>query len=144
LGFPCAGLAAALPMIVEQVKSADELAPGAIAEGRTRLFHCAGEAYGKVLGELLETKQGVRVIECDEFLIEALGCLPETMLLFTEEETRALVGRRWRGFERAFALGRFQTQLPPAVRRKSVIAAFNVPDFQRRFAGRKLAPHTAE
>jgi hypothetical protein len=131
-------------MIVEPRESAAELAPDAAAEGRTLLFHCAGEAYGKVLGELLETKQGVRTVECNEFLVEALGCLPETMLLFTEEETRALVGRRWRSFERAFALGRFQPQLPPAVRRKSVIAAFNVPDFQRRFAGRKLAQHTAE
>lgn len=144
LGFPCVDLAAALPMIVEQVKSADELAPGAVATDSTRLFHCAGEAYGKVLGELLEMEQGVRVVECNEFLVEVLGCVPEMVLLFTEEETRALVGRRWRGFERAFDLGRFQTQLPPAVRRRSVIAAFNVPDFQRRFAGRKLSPHTAE
>jgi ATP-dependent Lhr-like helicase len=144
LGFPCAQSATALPMLVEQRESAEEGAAGMEAEGRTLLLHCAGEVYGKALGELLETKKGVRVVECNEFLIEALGCLPETMLLFTEEETRALVGRRWRGFERAFALGRFQTQLPPAVRRKSVIAAFNVQDFQRRFAGRKLARHKAE
>jgi ATP-dependent Lhr-like helicase len=138
-GFPCAiGSLAALPMIVEQGKIADERAPADAAEGRTLLFHCAGEVYGKLLGQLLEMKQGVRVVECNEFLIEAVGCLTETMLLFTEEETLALLGRRWRQFETAFALGRFQPQLPPAVRRKSVIAAFNVPDFQRRFAGRKL------
>ncbi len=144
LGFPCARAAATLPMILEEGKSADKLAPTAAAEGRTLLFHCAGEVYGKLLGELLERKQGVRVIACNEFFVEALGCLPETMLLFTEEETLALVGRRWRTFERAFALGRFQPQLPPNVRRKSVISAFNVPDFQRRFAGRRLARHTAE
>jgi len=141
-GFPCAMSAAELPMIVEQGKSTGEHAPA--AEGRTLLFHCAGEVYGKLLGELLEMKQGVRVVECNEFLIETVGCLPETMLLFTEEETLALLGRRWRQFERAFALGRFQTQLPPAVRRKSVIAAFNLPDFQRRFAVCKLAQHTVE
>jgi len=144
LGFPCAQSATSLPMIVEQQESMDEGVAEMEATGRTFLFHCAGEVYGKALGELLETKQGVRVVECNEFLVEALGCLPETMLLFTEEETLALVGRRWRQFERTFALGRFQTQLPPAVRCKSVIAAFNVPDFQRRFAGRKLARHTAE
>ncbi len=145
LGFPCAiGPATALPMIVEPGERADELAAEPDGEIRTLLFHCAGEVYGKLLGELLETKQGARVIACNEFLVEAVGCLPETMLLFTEEETRALVGRHWRTFERAFALGRFQPQLPPAVRRQSVIAAFNVPDFQRRFAGRKLAQHTAE
>jgi ATP-dependent Lhr-like helicase len=143
-GFPCARSAGVLPMIVEQGKSADDLAPATAAEGRTLLFHCAGEVYGKLLGELLEMKQGVRVVECNEFLIEAVGCLTETMLLFTEEEALALLGRRWRQFERAFALGRFQPQLPPAVRRKSVIAAFNVPDFQRRFAGRKLTQHTVE
>ena len=144
LGFPCAGPATALPVIVEQQESADEFAAEAVVEGRILLFHCAGAVYGKLLGDLLETKHGVRVVECNEFLIEALGCLQETMLLFTEEETLALVGRRWRTFERAFALGRFQTQLPPAVRRKSVVAAFNVPDFQRRFAGCKLARRTAE
>ncbi|MGA9994936.1 MAG: DEAD/DEAH box helicase [Pyrinomonadaceae bacterium] len=144
LGFPCAQSATSLPMIVEPQESTDEGAAEMEAAGRTLLFHCAGEVYGKALGELLETKQGVRVVECNEFLVEVLGCLPETTLLFTEEETLALVVRRWRQFERAFALGRFQTHLPPAVRRKSVIAAFNVPDFQRRFAGRKLARHTAE
>jgi hypothetical protein len=133
-----------LPMIVEQQESMGEGAAEMEAAGRTLLFHCAGEVYGKALGELLETKQGVRLVECNEFLVEALGCLPEMKLLFTEEETLALVGNRWRQFERAFALGRFQTHLPPAVRRKSVIAAFNVPDFQRRFAGRKLTRLTME
>jgi ATP-dependent helicase Lhr and Lhr-like helicase len=144
LGFPYVQSATSLPMIVEQQESTDEGAAEMEAAGRTLLFHCAGEMYGKALGELLETKQGVRVVECNEFLVEALGCLPETILLFTEEETLALVGRRWRQLERGFALGRFQTHLPPTVRRKSVIAAFNVPDFQRRFAGRKLARRTME
>jgi ATP-dependent helicase Lhr and Lhr-like helicase len=144
LGFPCAQSATSLPIIIEQQESLDEGVAGMEAAGRTLLFHCAGEVYGKALGKLLEIKQGVRVVECNEFLVEALGCLTETMLLFTEEETHALVGRRWRSFERAFTLGRFQPQLPPAVRRQSVAAAFNVPDFQRRFAGRKLAQHTAE
>jgi len=143
LGFPCAGKANELPMIVEQPESADGRAAEMEASGRTLLFHCVGAVYGKLLGELLETKQGVRVVECNEFLIEAQGCLPEMMLLFTEEETRSLLGRRWRTFERTFTLGRFQTLLPPAVRRESVIAAFNVADFQRRFAGRNLAQHTA-
>ncbi|HEX8844747.1 MAG TPA: DEAD/DEAH box helicase [Pyrinomonadaceae bacterium] len=144
LGFPCDQSATSLPMIIEPQESTGEGAAEMKAAGRTLLFHCAGEVYGKALGELLETKQGARVVECNEFLVEAMGCLPETTVLFTEEETRSLVGRRWRQFERAFALGRFQTYLPPAVRRKSVIAAFNVPDFQRRFGGRKLTRHTAE
>jgi hypothetical protein len=130
-------------MIVEQQESTDEDAAEMEAAGRTFLFHCAGEVYGKFLGELLEAKQGVRVVECNEFFVEALGCLQETMLLITEEETLALIARHWRKFERAFDLGRFQTHLPPAVRRKSVIATFNVQDFQRRFANRKLARHTA-
>ncbi len=134
LGLPCPGLAGALPMIVEQPESADERAPD--VAGRTLLFHCAGEVYGKLLGALLETKQGMRVGACNEFWVELVGCLPETTLLFTEAETGSLVARRWRSFESAFALGRFQPQLPPAVRRQSVIAACNVPDFQRRFAAR--------
>jgi Lhr-like helicase len=144
LGFPCAQSATSLPMLVEQQKSTDEGAAEAEAAGRTLLFHCAGEVYGKALGNLLETKQGVRVVECNEFFVEAQGCLPEATLLFTEEETLALMARRWRQFERAFALGRFQTHLPPAVRRQSVIAAFNAPDFQRRFAGRQLSRLTME
>jgi ATP-dependent Lhr-like helicase len=143
LGFPCAEPPVALSMVVERWESADQLAAD-IAEGRTLLFHCAGEMYGKALGELLETKQGVRIVECNEFMLEVQGCLPEMTLLFTEEETLALVGRRWRQFERAFALGCFQSQLPPTVRRASVIAAFNVSDFQRSFAGRKLAHHITE
>ena len=142
LGFPCAEPPAALPMVVERRESTDELAADT-AEGRTLLFHCAGEIYGKALRELLEAKYGARIVECNEFMLEALGCLPETMLLFTEEEMLTLVGRSWRQFERGFALGCFQSQLPPAVRRASVIAAFNIPDFQRRFAGRKLAHHIA-
>ena len=142
LGFPCAGPSLTLPMVVERRESADELAADP-AESRTLLFHCAGEIYGRALGELLETKLGARLVECNEFLVEALGSLPETMLFFTEEETLALVGRRWRQFERAFDLGRFQTQLPPTVRRASVMAAFNVPNFQRCFAGRKLT-HMSE
>ncbi|MCA1567047.1 MAG: DEAD/DEAH box helicase [Acidobacteria bacterium] len=143
LGFPCAEASVALPMVVEQRESVDKLAADTV-EYRTLLFHCAGEIYGKALSELLETKQGARIVECNEFMIEALGRLPETMLLFTEEEMLKLVGRHWRQFERAFALGRFQSQLPPAVRRASVIVAFNVPDFLCRFAGRKLAHHIAE
>jgi ATP-dependent Lhr-like helicase len=137
LGFPCAGPALALPMVVERRESTDELAAGP-TESRTLLFHCAGEIYGRALGELLESKLGARLVECNEFLVEVLGSLPETTLLFTEEETLALAGRRWRQFERAFDLGRFQMQLPPTVRRASVIAAFNVPTFQRCFANRKL------
>jgi ATP-dependent helicase Lhr and Lhr-like helicase len=144
LGFPCAGTGAALPMLIEQQGSAEEGATELEATGRALLFHCAGEVYGKALSDLLETKQGVRVIECNEFFVELLGCLPETTLLITEKETLALMARRWRQFERAFDLGSFQTHLPPAVRRKSVIAAFNVPDFQRRIAGRKLARPAAE
>ncbi|MBC7912311.1 MAG: DEAD/DEAH box helicase [Pyrinomonadaceae bacterium] len=144
LGLPCAVAGAELPMLVERGEGLDESDPETVTAGRTLLFHCAGGIYGKLLGELLETKQGVRIVECNEFLIEAQGCLPETMLLFTEAETLSLVSRRWRQFERAFALGRFQPQLPPAVRRASVIAAFNVPDFQRRFAGCKLSRHMVE
>jgi len=143
LGFPCAESAAALPMLVERRESVDEHAAEMVMEDRTLLFHCAGEVYGKLLGALLETKQGVRVVECNEFLIETVGCLPETTLLFTEAELLSLLARRWRTFERAFALGRFQPQLPPAVRRQSVIAALNVPGFQRRFAGRKLGAQLA-
>lgn len=97
-----------------------------------------------MLGNLLETQQGVRLIESNEFFVEVLGCLPETMLLITDKETLALMARRWRQFERAFVLGSLQAHLPPAVRRRSVITAFNVPDFQRRFAGRNLARPSAE
>lgn len=99
------------------------------AETRTLLFHNSGEVYGKAIGELLESEKNVRIVEHNEFFVEISGAISETDLKFSDEETGRLLNRRWKSFENAFDLGRFQIDLPTDVRRAGVIAAFNLSAF---------------
>ncbi len=121
LGFPFPVETGVMPLV--NLQTDEEAAK------RTLLFHCAGEVYGKALGELLESKKNIAVVEDNEFFVEISGEIAETDLQFSEEETRRLLGRRWKTFENAFDLGRFQTDLPIEVRRASVTEAFNLPKF---------------
>ena len=121
LGFPFPVETGAMPLVNLQTEEE--------AEKRTLLFHCAGEVYGKALGELLETEKKIAVVADNEFYVEIAGEIAENDLQFTEEETRRLLGRRWKTFEKAFDLGCFQNDLPIEVRRTSVAEAFNLPKF---------------
>ena len=122
LGFPTEDEQGKMPFVNIQTEKD--------AEKRTLLFHCAGEVYGKALGELLETKKDIIVFEHNEFFVEISGKIAETDLSFPEKETLKLLSHRWKNFENAFDLGRFQTDLPIEVRRASVIEAFNLPKFR--------------
>ena len=121
LGFPVADETGAMVLVNIQTENDPEK--------RTLLFHNAGEVYGKALGELLETERELVIVEHNEFFVEITGAFSETDWQFTNEEINRLLIRRWKGFESAFDLGRFQVDLPTDIRRVSVIAAFNLSEF---------------
>ena len=118
-GFPIPGNDGAMPLVTIQTE----------IEKRTLLFHCAGDIYGKAIGELLEKEKNIAILEHNEFFVEIAGEISQTDLHFTEQETNRLLFRQWKSFERAFDAGRFRTELPTEVRRNYVIKSFNLPGF---------------
>ncbi len=120
-GFPVPDESGAMPIVNIQTEEG--------AEQRTLLFHCAGEIYGKAIGELLEREKSVPIIEHNEFYVEIAGEIRADDLIFTEAETRRLLESRWKSFETAFDFGRFQTDLPTEVRRACLVEAFRLPKF---------------
>ena len=121
LGFPVADETGAMPLVSVQTEND--------AEKRRLLFHNAGEIYGKALGELLETEKNLLIVEHNEFYVEIAGAFSETDLQFSTEEIERLLNRQWKRYENGFDLGRFQIDLPTAVRRASVITAFDPAKF---------------
>ena len=105
----------------------------------TWVFHCAGDAYGLILGDVLETLYRVRVEDYNDLYLAIKGIIPTEQLDFTAAQVNARLRRRWKQMESWFELGRFQDQLPLDVRRASVSAAFNVTSFVDTFHGRRLA-----
>lgn len=103
------------------------------------VFHCAGDAYAYVLGDLLESLFGVKVREVNGFCFMLEGSLPSEPVRFDSEQVRLRLRRRWNKFESYYDMGRFQKELPMDVRRESVITAFDIESFVRDFSGRKLA-----
>jgi ATP-dependent Lhr-like helicase len=137
LSVPRASSASEIPMIVERDVTPTEgqsVTMPAPPE-RAWIFHCAGDAYGLVLGDLLEASYGAKLQEYSGLYLVMEGRLPPEPLSFNVEQVRAQVRRRWNQFESWFALGRFQRELPLRVRRESVIDAFNVEEFLRTFSG---------
>ncbi len=122
LGFPTEDEKGKMPLVNIQTEKD--------AEKRTLLFHCAGEVYGKALAELLENVNETLVFAHNEFFVEISSEIAESERQFSEKEIRNLLSRRWKNFENAFDLGRFQNDLPPEVRRASVIEAFNLVKFE--------------
>ncbi len=120
-GFPIPNETGAMPIVSVQTEQD--------AEKRTLLFHCAGEVYGKAIGELLEREKNIPIIEHNEFYVEIADEISEQDLKFTEAEILRLLAGRWKSFETAFDFGRFQTDLPTDVRRVSLVEAFNLPEF---------------
>lgn len=123
LGFPVAVETGEIPLVNIQTE--------AEAEKRILLFHNSGEVYGKALGELLEVEKKLNIVEANEFFVEISGEPTEIDWQFTEEETRRLLGHRWKSFESAFDLGRFQTDLPNDIRKNSIVEAFNLTSFMK-------------
>ncbi|MDQ3322982.1 MAG: DEAD/DEAH box helicase [Acidobacteriota bacterium] len=126
LGFPAADETGAMPLVNIQTEKD--------AEKRFLLFHNAGEIYGKALGELLETERKLVIVEHNEFFVEIAGTFSTTDLQISEEEIERQLNRRWKSFESAFDLGRFQIDLPIDIRRAVVVAAFNLSKFGRVFS----------
>jgi hypothetical protein len=126
LCFPAAEETGAMPLVSVQTEND--------SEKRFLLFHNAGEIYGKALGELLETERNLIIVEHNEFFVELAGAFSETNWQFSEEEIYRLLNRRWKNFETAFDLGSFQINLPPDIRRDSIITAFNPSKFRLIFS----------
>ncbi|MCY7377217.1 MAG: DEAD/DEAH box helicase [Pyrinomonadaceae bacterium] len=97
------------------------------------LFHCAGLAYGLVLGDLLESVHGLQIDDCDEFSLTLSDVPPEISLSFPASAVSNCVQKRWRQFESWFAPGRWQKLLPPNIRAAHVGKAFNLEKFTRSF-----------
>jgi hypothetical protein len=138
LGVPQAADPAALAMLIEDPDE-DEEGNGEGQLPTTWLYHCAGDAYGLLLGDLLEQRYRVRVEDCNELYVQMRGVIPATPLEVTAAQVRLRLRRRWRQMESWHGLGRFQSLLPSDVRRASVIEAFAVAEFVRAFNGRKVA-----
>jgi ATP-dependent Lhr-like helicase len=139
LGLPRAR--AADEMIVVREKDEDESdgEQGADSDSNGAwIFHCAGDAWGIVLGDLLEMKYCVRIEEEGELSLYIKGAWPSAPLHFTAEEVRIHVRRRLEQLESWLNPGRFQSMLPLEARRAAVIEAFDIDGFLRAFAGRRL------
>ena len=136
LGVPRAADSNALAMMVE---SDEDEEASELPSLTTTLFHCAGEAWGLVLGDLMETLYRVRVTDHGELYVNVKGVLPAAPIEFTAEQVRLSLRRRWKQMESWFDLGRFQSQLPLDVRRASVVEAFDVGGFVQAFNGRSMA-----
>jgi ATP-dependent Lhr-like helicase len=134
LGVPQANDPADVAMITESEDADDETSPV------TWVFHCAGDAYGLLLGDLLETLYRVRVEDYNDLYVAVKGLVPPGQLEFTETQVQASLRRHWKQMESWFELGRFQEQLPLEVRRASVRAAFDVAGFVQIFQQRHIAP----
>ncbi|MGH9846333.1 MAG: hypothetical protein ACREEM_47145, partial [Blastocatellia bacterium] len=136
LGMPKASDPSALAMLIENEEEDEEsVAP---QPPTTTLFHCAGDAWGLILGDLLETLYRVRVEDYDDLYIMMKGAIPAGPLEFTADKVVSHLRGRWRRMESWFDLGRFQRELPLDVRRASVIEAFDVAGFVRAFNGRGM------
>jgi ATP-dependent Lhr-like helicase len=138
LGVPQTGAADEIAMIVERDEENADDSTEAPAAPTAWVFHCAGDAYGLVLGDLLEAIYKVKVRDASSLYLMLEGSLPAEPLRFGAEQVRARLRRRWLQLESWFDLGYFQSQLPLEVRRASVVEAFNVAEFLRVFSGRSV------
>ena len=109
-----------------------------MSEPVTWLFHCAGDAYGLVLGELLSSLYNVRLEDYNDLYVAVKGALPISRLEFTEAQVNACLRRRWVQMESWFDLGRFHPQLPIEIRRTVVSEAFDMMKFRKTFNERRL------
>jgi ATP-dependent helicase Lhr and Lhr-like helicase len=139
LGLPRTDSAAEIAVVRESLEITD-------AEGLPRpltvwVFHCAGDAYGFALGDLLENIYGVKISRQNSFCFLLEGKLPAATLQLNAAQVRAQVLHRWKQSEKWFDLGCFHKELPATVRQESVLEAFDIDHFVRIFSGIKLVPY---
>lgn len=120
-----------LPLVV--IYDSNEQTDDENAPRQSILFHCAGLAYGLVLGNLIESIYDVRIYECDELSLILSDVPPEFSLLFPASSVRNSVQKRWRQFESWSAAGRWQKLLPPNVRAAYIARAFDIEKFTHSF-----------
>jgi ATP-dependent Lhr-like helicase len=111
---------------------------GEATEIKAVLLHCAGRAYGLVLGDWLERSGACEVIHCDELSLtfDLKRTLPP--LEFSETEIAVCVQKRWQQFESGYAPGRWHKLLPHNVRSTYVVAAFQTGNFRAMFLRNEL------
>ena len=140
LGLPQASSPSEMAMIAGRDDSQTE-GESATVSGQSEMawiFHCAGDAYGLVFGDLLESSYGLKLKDYNGLYLIVEGRLPAEPLSFNAEQVRIRLRRRWNQFESWFDMGSFQSHLPLVARRASVTEAFNVEEFLRIFSGRKV------
>lgn len=135
LGLPQAASASEIAVVRERHEVLDaNHTPSPPASSRMRVFHCAGDAYGFVLGDLLENLYNVKVSQQTSFCFLIEGELREALLPFDAAQVRAQVLRRWKQTESWFDMGCFHKELPVMVRRESVVEAFDIDSFLHTFS----------
>ena len=140
LDVPCAESDAHIAMVSgrEEIEGTDSSEIATARSNRVWVFHCAGDAYGLVLGDMLETLHRVNLEDYNGLYLTVRGPLPTGALRISAEQVRMRLRRRWHRFESWYDLGRFQKHLPLDLRRASVIEAFDIEEFLRTFAGRDI------
>ncbi|MCI0489679.1 MAG: DEAD/DEAH box helicase [Blastocatellia bacterium] len=139
LDVPYAESGAHIAMVSGREETEDE-GSTEISERTNRawIFHCAGDAYGLVLGDMLEALYKVNLEDYNGLYLTVTGQLPAGPLRMSAEQVRTRLRRRWHQFESWYDMGRFQSHLPLEVRRASVIEAFDIEEFLRTFADRDI------
>lgn len=127
----------------DEIALSDESIEGAVAEGKPAVstawvFHCAGDAYGLALGDLLENLYDVKVSHQNSLCFLLEGGLPAMPLQLDAAQVCAQVLRRWKQFENWFDMGCFHKEIPATVRRESILDAFDIDGFLHTFSGIKF------
>lgn len=148
LGVPRAANPSHLAMMIDsnkQDENEDEVEEiSQLPSLTTTIFHCSGDAWGLILGDLLESLYRVRVEDASELYVAVKGAIPATSLEFTAGQVHACLRHRWKQLDGWFELGSFQSQLPLDVRRAGVTEAFDVSGFVQAFSGRGMSEIKAE
>jgi len=138
LGLPHTASAAEIAAVRECLEITD--AEGHGNPSTAWIFHCAGDAYGLALGDLLENLYGVKISHQNSFCFLLEGELPAAPLELKAAQVRAQVLRRWKQSEKWFDMGCFHKELPVIARHESVLEAFDIDHFLRMFSGIKFVP----
>lgn len=136
LGLPQTASATEIAVVRESLETTD--AEGLPRPSTAWVFHCAGDAYGFALGDLLENIYGVKISRQNSFCFLLEGKLPTAALQLNAAQVRAQVIRRWKQSEKWFDMGCFHKELPATVRHESVLLAFDIDRFLGIFSGIKF------
>jgi hypothetical protein len=100
-------------------------------------FHCLGDLYGRAALDLLRYRVAAAETEALGLAIR-LPEPPEAPPARAEAQVVRYLHDRYREYEQLLELGPFQHLLPPLLRRRAVVAQFDVPHFLAATAGLHL------